>query len=119
MGGDYLSAHWRQAGVKAGITISEKAQAAIAIIDHADAQRAVNYNTKNMVYCKKPNSLTPLDLLRIVAQGHSVAMFSARQLFKEYATAIKGKHTLTYTGSAKLSRNGTVQSADAAYADVA
>ena len=113
-----VAAHWRQAGVKAGITISEKAQAAVAIIDHADAQRAVNYNTKNMGYCKKPNSLTPLDLLRIVAQGHSAATLSAKQLFKEYATATKGKHTLTYTGSAKRSRNDAVKSADADYADV-
>ena len=113
-----VSAHWRQAGVKAGITISEKAQAAVAIIDHADAQRAVNYNTKNMGYCKKPNSLTPLDLLRIVAQGHGAATFSAKQLFKEYAAAAKGKHTLTYTGSAKLSKNVAVKSADADYACV-
>jgi len=112
-----VSTHWRQAGEKAGIPINENAQAAVAIIDHIDAQRAVNYHTKNMGYCKKHNSLTPLDLLRVVAQGDGAVTYAAKQLFKEYATAIKGKHTLTYTGSAKLCRNGAVKSADAAYAD--
>ena len=112
-----VSTHWRQAGGKAGIIINENAQAAVAIIEHIDAQRTVNYNTKNMGCCKKPNSLTPLDLLRVVAQGDGAVTYAAKQLFKEYATAIKGKHTLTYTGSAKLSRNGAVKSADAAYAD--
>ncbi|MDN2716860.1 protein rep [Janthinobacterium sp. SUN120] len=114
-----VSTHWRQAGGKAGIIINENAQAAVAIIEHIDAQRTVNYNTKNMGCCKKPNSLTPIDLLRVVAQSDNGSVtYAAKQLFKEYATAVKGKHTLTYSGSAKLSRNDAVKSADAASTDV-
>lgn len=108
-----VSAQWRQAGGKGGIAISEDAQAAVAIIGHVDAQRAVNYNTKNMGYCKKPDSLTPMDLLRVVAQTDDGAVVhSAKRLFQEYADAIKGKHTLTYTGSAKAARTTAIKAAD-------
>lgn len=112
-------AHWRQAGKKAGITISEDAQAAVAVIGNVDAQRAVTYNTKNMGYCKKPNSMTPMDLLRVVAQSNDCAIVhAAKSLFAEYATVIKGKHTLTYIGSAKTSKNAAVKAAEAACAEV-
>lgn len=114
-----VSSHWRQAGKKVGIAINEEAQAAVAIIGHVDAQRAVAYNTKNMGYCKKPNSLTPTDLLRIVAQANdSAIVHAAKRLFAEYASAIKGKHTLTYVGSAKASRRAAINAAEAACAEV-
>lgn len=110
---------WRQAGRKAGINISEDAQAAVAITGHVDAQRAVKYNLKNMGYCKKPTSLTPVDLLRVVAQSNDgTVVAAAKHLFREYAAAIKGKHTLTYTGSARESRNIAVKAADATAGDV-
>lgn len=112
-------AHWRQAGKKNGITISEDAQAAVAVIGHVDAQRAVTYNTKNMGHCKKPNSMTPMDLLRVIAQSNDCAIVhAAKCLFTEYATAIKGKHTLTYIGSAKTSKSAAVEAAEAACAEV-
>lgn len=114
-----VSSHWRQAGKKVGIAISEKAQAAVAIIGHVDAQRAVAYNTKNMGYCKKPTSLTPMDLLRVVAQtSNRTIARAAKHLFTEYATAIKGKHALTYIGSAKASKITAVKATEAACAEV-
>lgn len=114
-----VSSRWRQAAKKTGITISEEAQAAVAIIGHVDAQKAISYNTKNMGYCKKPNSLTPTDLMRIVAQVTDGAIVhAAKYLFVEYATAIKGKHTLTFIGSAKASRNNAVKAVDAACVEV-
>lgn len=114
-----VASHWRAAGKKTGIAISEEAQAAVAIIGHVDAQRAVAYNTKNMGYCKKPTSLTPMDLLRVVAQANDGAIVcAAKRLFEEYATVIKGKHALTYIGSAKASRNTAVKSAEAVCAEV-
>lgn len=114
-----VSTHWRQAGKKTGLAISEEAQAAVAIIGHVDAQKAISYNTKNMGYCKKPNSLTPTDLLRIVAQVTDGAIVhAAKRLYAEYATAVKGKHTLTFIGSAKASRNNAVKAVDAACVEV-
>lgn len=113
-----VSGLWRQAGAEAGIAVCEEAQAAVAIIGHVDAQRAVSYNTKNMGYCKKPNSLTPMDLLRVVAQIEDAAVVrAARGLFIEYAAAIKGRHALSYTGSAKAAQSAAVEAADAACAE--
>lgn len=112
-------AHWRQAGKKTGITVTKDALAAVAVIGHVDAQRAVTYNTKNMGYCKKSDSMTPIDLLRVIAQSNDCAIVrAAKHLFAEYATAIKGKHTLTYIGSTKTSRTTAVKTAEAASAEV-
>ncbi|MBC3863431.1 hypothetical protein H8K32_15100 [Undibacterium jejuense] len=72
-----------------------------------------------MGYCKKPNILTPMDLLRIIAQVNDVAtVHAAKRLFMEYAAVIKGKHTLTYIGSAKASRNTAVKAVAAACTEV-
>ena len=77
------------------------------------------YNTKNMGYCKKPTSLTPMDLLRVVAQtSNRTIAGAAKRLFTEYATAIKGKHALTYIGSAKASKITAVKATEAACAEI-
>lgn len=79
----------------------------------------MDYNTKNMGYCKKPNSLTPMDLLRVAAQvTDGAAVHAAKRLFAEYASDIKGKHTLTYIGSAKAARNTAIKAAEADCAEV-
>lgn len=44
--------------------------------------------------------------------------YAAKHLFREYAAGVKGKHTLTYTGSAKASRNAAIKAADAACAEI-
>ncbi len=114
-----VSGHWRQAGKEAGIAICEEAQAAVAIIGHVDAQRAVSYNTKNMGYCRKVESLTPMDLLRVAAQIDDAAIVrTAKRLFAEYARATKGKHILSYTGTARTARRGAVAQAEADGAEV-
>ena len=85
-----VSGHWAAAGRDAGIPVSEHAQAAVAIIGHVDAQKAVTYNFKNMGYGEKESSLTPLDLLRIVAQKKDArAVHAAKRLFAEYERNIK------------------------------
>jgi hypothetical protein len=110
---------WRQAGKDAGIAVVEQALAAVAIIGHVDAQKAVSYNLKNMGYSLKPDSLTPMDLLRVVAQiDDSVISCSAKRLFVEYARATKGKHILSYGGTAKAARRRAVEYAGAECAEV-
>ncbi|MFL9948921.1 protein rep [Paraburkholderia agricolaris] len=104
---------WRQAGEDAGIAVAEQAQAAVAIIGHLDAQKAVSYNLKNMGYCRKPESLTPIDLLRVVAQINDAAtVYYAKKLFTEYAKATKGKHILSYGGTARAARRVAVEQAE-------
>lgn len=113
-----VSSHWARAGEANGIPIAVNAQAAVAIIGNVDAQKAVSYNTKNMGYCEKENSLTPVDLLRIVAQVDSTATVSAaKRLFAEYAEAIKGKHILTFIGVAKEARATAVETAQSVCAE--
>lgn len=113
-----VSGAWRQAAAEAGITVSEKAQAAVAIIGHVDAQKAVAYNMKNMGFCRKTDSLTPMDLLRVVAQVEDEAIArTAKKLFAEYAVAIKGKHALSPTGSARAAQRAAIEKVDAAYED--
>ncbi|MBR8283915.1 hypothetical protein [Burkholderia vietnamiensis] len=114
-----VSGAWRQAAAEVGVTVCEEAQAAVAIIGHVDAQKALSYNMKNMGYCRKANSLTPMDLLRVAAQINDVAVVhTAKRLFAEYAAAIKGRHILSLTGSAKAARNAAVEAADVACAEV-
>lgn len=109
-----VSGSWRQAGEDAGVDICEHAQAAVAIIGHVDAQKAVSYNMKNMGYCRKVESLTPMDLLRIAAQVDEAAIVrTAKKLFAEYAQATKGKHILSYTGTARGARRKAVEQAEA------
>lgn len=97
-----ITDYWAAAGEKAGIKVSLHAQAAVALVAAADAAKAIAYNTKNMGYCDKPNSLTPMDFLRIIDQcGHSDAIHAAKRRFMEYAEAIHGKHTLSLFGAAR------------------
>lgn len=113
-----VSGAWRQAAAEVGVTVCQEAQAAVAIIGHVDAQKALSYNMKNMGYCRKANSLTPMDLLRVAAQINDVAVVhTAKRLFAEYAAAIKGRHILSFTGSAKAARSAAVEAADAAGAE--
>ncbi len=97
---------WADAGERLGLAISLHAQAAVALVDASDGVRAVTYNTKNFGYGSgKHDSLTPLDLLRIIDQGvDTVAEHAAKRLFVEYAEAIKGKHTLSFGGSARAAK---------------
>jgi hypothetical protein len=100
-----VSAAWSDAAKKAGIRVSLHAQAAVTIVGAVDAARAVMYTMKNMGYGDKENSLTPFDLLRIIAQmPGSVAAHAATRLFAEYADAIKGKHSVSYIGTARSAR---------------
>ncbi|ARL97324.1 protein rep [Burkholderia pseudomallei] len=113
-----VSGAWCKAAAEVGIAASAKAQAAVAIIGHVDAQKAVAYNAKNMGYCRKSNSLTPMDLLRVVAQMEDVAVTrAAKKLFAEYAAAIKGRHALSFTGSAKAAQKAAAEKADAVSKD--
>ncbi|MCG7399684.1 protein rep [Caballeronia zhejiangensis] len=115
-----VSGSWRQAGAEAGVAVCEEAQSAVAIIGHVDAQKAVDYNTKNMGYCRKADSLTPMDLLRVVAQVEDAAVVrTAKRLFAEYAACIKRRHALSFTGSAKAVHKAAVEKADAGCAEVA
>ena len=110
---------WSDASKRAGITTNEQAQIATAIIGHVNAQKAVEYNTKNMGYGeRKKDSLTPMDLLRIINQiDDAAAVYAAKRLFCEYAEGIKGKHSLTFIGSARAARPAAVEHAAIANED--
>lgn len=97
---------WAEAGVREGIKVSLLAQAAVAIVAAVDAAKAVAYSTKNMGYGEgKGDSLTPMDLLRIIDQIYDpMAVTNARQAFCEYAKAIKGKHVLSFLGIARAAK---------------
>lgn len=98
-------AGWSEAAKAAGTSICDDAQIATAIIGHVDAERAVRYNLKNMGYGAKEHSLTPMDLLRIAVQVDGAPIIRrAQRLFAEYADAMKGRHVLTYAGTAKAAR---------------
>jgi hypothetical protein len=103
-----IAGAWADAGAKLGLAISLHAQAAAALVDASDGLKAVTYNTKNFGYgAGKRDSLTPLDFLRIIDQGvNTVAEHAAKRLFAEYAEAIKGKHTLSFGGSARAAKVG-------------
>lgn len=113
-----VSGYWTTAAKEAGNSVSHYAQTAVAIIGNVDAQKAVAYNMKNMGYGEKENSLTPVDLLRVVAQVDSAATVrAAKRLFAEYAEAIKGKHILTFIGVAKEARVAALKAAEAVCAE--
>lgn len=97
---------WSEAGKREGIKVCLYAQAAVAIVAAVDAAKAVAYNAKNMGYGEgKGDSLTPMDLLRVIDQiADPAAIYEAKRMFAEYATAIKGKHTLSYLGTARTAK---------------
>lgn len=96
---------WSSAGKKAGVKVSMAAQSAVAIIAAVDAAKAVAYNTKNMGFGGKRDSLTPIDLLRIIVQiSDPDAIRAAKRHFAEYASGIKGKHVLSYFGIARAAK---------------
>ncbi|MDD2610949.1 MAG: hypothetical protein PHX60_14935 [Giesbergeria sp.] len=101
-----VAASWARAGERSGIKVSLFAQAAVAIVAGVDAQKAIAYNAKNMGYGGKSKSLTPMDLLRVVDQSTDpTAVCAARRLFSEYAAAVKGKHALSYLGTARVAKS--------------
>lgn len=101
-----VAGRWSEAGKRAGIKVCLYAQAAVAIVAAVDAAKAVAYSIKNMGYGEgKDDSLSPMDLLRIIDQITAPAVtYAAKRLFAEYATAIKGKHTLSYLGTARAAK---------------
>lgn len=101
-----VAGRWSEAGKRAGIKVCLYAQAAVAIVAAVDAAKAVAYSIKNMGYGEgKDDSLSPMDLLRIIDQITDPAVtYAAKRLFAEYATAIKGKHTLSYLGTARAAK---------------
>lgn len=97
-----VAGRWAEAGKKAGIKVCLFAQAAVAIVDAVSAEKAVAYNAKNMGFGGKADSLTPMDLLRVIDQiGDPAAIVAAKRLFAEYAEAIRGKHVLSLLGTAR------------------
>lgn len=101
-----MAGAWADAGRRLGMAVSLHAQAAVALVDASDGAKAVTYNTKNFGYgAGKRDSLTPFDLLRAVDQcADTVIVHAAKRLFAEYAEAIKGKHTLSFGGSARAAK---------------
>ena len=100
-----VAGRWSEAGTKAGVKVSMAAQSAVALIAAVDAAKAVAYNTKNMGFKEKQDSLTPMDLLRIIAQvSDPAAITAAKRHFVEYATDIKGKHVLSFYGTARAAK---------------
>lgn len=100
-----VAGRWSEAGKREGIKVCLYAQAAVAIVAAVDAAKAVAYNAKNMGYGEGNDSLTPMDLLRIIDQiTDPAARYGAQRLFAEYATAIKGKHTLSHLGTARTAK---------------
>lgn len=97
---------WSDAGKRAGIKVCMYAQAAVAIVAAVDAAKAIRYNAKNMGYGDgKKDSLTPMDLLRIIDQIEDpAAVNAAKSLFAEYATAVKGRHVVSPLGAARASK---------------
>ena len=102
-----VAGQWSEAGKREGIKVCLFAQAAVAIVAAVDAAKAITYNAKNMGYeTNTSDSLTPMDLLRIINQVNDPsAMYAAKRLFCEYAEVIKGKHTLSYLGTARTAKN--------------
>ena len=97
---------WSDAGKREGIRVCMYAQAAVAIVAAVDAEKAVRYNTKNMGYGEgKGDSLTPMDLLRIIDQiDDPEAVNAAKSLFAEYAGSIKGRHVISPLGTARTTK---------------
>jgi hypothetical protein len=106
-----VAGRWSEAGRREGITVCLYAQAAVAIVAAVDAAKAVAYNAKNMGYGDgKNNSLTPMDLLRIIGQIADPAVTcAAKRLFAEYVTATKGKHALSFLGIARSAKAAIAQ----------
>lgn len=97
-----VAAIWARAGLKASVKVCLWAQAAVTVIATVNAERAVAYNLKNMGLGDKSDSVTPVDLLRLIDQVDDPAVIrAAKQLFNEYATAINGKHVLSLLGIAR------------------
>ncbi|WP_308924819.1 hypothetical protein [Janthinobacterium sp. J1-1] len=100
-----VAGRWSEAGKKAGIKVCMAAQSAVALVSAVDAAKAVAYSVKNMGFSEKQDSLTPIDLLRIIAQVSDPAVIAAaKRHFSEYATDIKGKHVLSFYGTARAAK---------------
>lgn len=108
-----VAGRWSEAGKRAGIGVCLFAQAAVAIVAAVDAAKAVAYSAKNMGYGGKSDSLTPIDLLRVIDQiADPVAVQAAKRLFSEYVAAIKGKHALSFLGTARVAKAAIAETAD-------
>lgn len=108
-----VAGRWSEAGKRAGSEVCLFAQAAVAIVDAVEAEKAIAYTCKNMGYSSKDNSLTPMDLLRIIDQvADPLAVHAAKRLYADYAAAIKGKHTLSFLGTARAAKAAITEAAE-------
>lgn len=108
-----VAGRWSEAGKRAGIEVCLFAQAAVAIVDAVEAEKAIAYNSKNMGYSGKDNSLTPMDLLRVIDQiADPLAVHAAKRVFADYAAAIKGKHALSFLGTARAAKAAITEAAE-------